>query len=88
MPQAQIPSPTQTQASSQPFPNSAYINQIKAVMRSKNPAELLANMAASNPQVRQVLQMAANGGDLQALAQRIAQAGNIDLNALVHQLME
>ena len=56
-------------------------------MRSKNSMQLLANLAETNPQVKQLLTLYQSGGNLQPLAQQLAQQNNIDLNNLINQLM-
>ena len=56
-------------------------------MHSKNSMQLLNNLAGVNPKVKQLLALYQNGGNLQPLAQQLAQQYNVDLNDLINQLM-
>ena len=79
--------PPQQMMAPQSSLNEEYINQLKAIMRSKNAQEYLVNTALQNPQFQQVLQAAKNGGNLQQIAAMMAKQRNVDLNQLVNQLM-
>ena len=81
----EIPQSQQTMA--QPSLNENYINQLKAIMKSKNVQDYLANMAAQNPQLKQIMEFARGGGNLQQVATMMAKQGNIDLNQLINKLM-
>ncbi len=82
----QIPFQQPQQMQTQQY-NYDYINQLKTIMRSKNSMQLLNNLAAVNPKVKQLLDLYASGGNLQPLAQQLAQQRNIDLNSLINQLL-
>lgn len=74
----------QTQPS-QPI-NEEYLNQVKALMRSKNASQYLAELALYNPQFRQFLNMAKTG-TLQPLYENMARQRGIDPNWLISQLI-
>lgn len=57
-------------------------NLMSAVRMSQNPQQYLFNVISQNPQLAALLK----GGNLQAIAQQMAQARGIDLNGLIQQL--
>lgn len=64
-----------------------YLNQLRTVLHSNNSSELLANMAANNPQIKQLMQIAQNGGNLKLIYEQMARQVNVDPNWLINKLM-
>ena len=73
--------------------NNPQIQQLKAIMKqiqtSPNPQMALQNLIMNNPNfrnVRDLIQM--SGGNLQQVAQFMANQKNVDLNALIQELQK
>ena len=56
-------------------------------MRSKNAPQYLAELAKQNPQFKQILQLAQNGNNLQAIFENMANQNGIDPNSILQKLI-
>ena len=78
---------TQPQAQ-QPYQiNEAYLDQLRTVLHSNNSWELLNNMAAQNPDINFLIQMARNGGNLRGMFETLAKQRGADPNWILKKLM-
>ena len=64
--------------------NNLNIQQLyKMVMNSRNPMQLLEQMSANNPQLRQVVQTLKNGANPQSLFVELCKQRGVDPNAFL-----
>lgn len=68
----------QTQSPQQPPINEEYLNQLKALMNSKNASQVLTELALQNPQFRSIFEMAQNGSNMKTVFENLARQRGID----------
>jgi len=63
------------------------MSMIGSIRNSRNPQQMIANLAAQNPQMRAVMQEIQNhGGDARAAFYEMAQQKGVDPNMILNQL--